>query len=299
MMLWVCQLGMATETGRDVDAAFDTGVVVLLKQELARQAQCSGNLGAECNAAEVTAFLKLLGLYYTDERSTPKYPRQAHQVGVNAVVVSELSIVPDGAVGGLEILSRESGEGDAGLKWKWKADGKFCQQFSRAASKNFEGYRFPSVVYLAIDDSRTIQWRTTFVLKGSNSSDSPAQQVDLPTSDTTKINRFYKKQDWLALRESALWAQGTHPLYDHYDLARCFGNQQMFSPALVAQSMLFYGSALTLVSPPRIGEAVLTFQAVSAGLSVVEPAAAASSLEGVTNQQLTGLVSPIELLGAR
>ena len=73
----------------------------------------------------------------------------------------------------------------------------------------------------------------------------------------------------------------------------------MFSPTVVAQSMLFYGSALTLVSPPRIGEAVLTFQAVSAGLSVVDPPTFASSLEGVTNQQLTGLASQIELLGAR
>ena len=54
-----------------------------------------------------------------------------------------------------------------------------------------------------------------------------------------------------------------------------------------------------LVSPPRIGEAVLTFQALSEGLSVIEPHAVASSLEGVTNQQLTGLVSQIELLGAR
>ncbi|GIR69453.1 MAG: hypothetical protein CM15mP74_07040 [Halieaceae bacterium] len=86
---------------------------------------------------------------------------------------------------------------------------------------------------------------------------------------------------------------------DHYDLGRYFGSQQMFSPAVVAQSMLFYGSALTFVSPPRIGEAVLTFQAVSAGLSVVEPPAVASSLEGVTNQQLKSLVSKIELLGAR
>ena len=85
---------------------------------------------------------------------------------------------------------------------------------------------------------------------------------------------------------------------DHYDLGRYFANQQMFSPAVVAQSM-FYGSALTLVSPPRIGEAILTFQAVSAGLSVVEPPSVASSLEGVTNQQLRGLVSQIELLVAR
>lgn len=360
MMLSVCQFGMATETGKDVDAAFDTGVVVLLKQELARQAQCPDNLDAECNVAEVTAFLKLLGLYYPHERSTPRYPGQAQQMSINAVVISELSIAPDGVVEGVETLSCESGEGDAGLKWKWKADGKFCQQFSRAASKNFEGYRFPSVVHLAIDDSRTIQWRTTFVLEGSDSSDSPAQQVDLPTSDTRKINRFYKKQDWLALREFALREQGTHPLYDyyvgyaavqtgdqsaavrhfklfleqtsasyfhygamaasvlideyyrrgdydsvvgvaddHYDLGRYFGNQQMFSPAVVAQSMLFYGSALMLVNPPRIGEAVLTFRAVSAGLSVVEPPAVASSLERVTNQQLTGLVSQIELLGAR
>ena len=357
IMLSVCQFGMATETGKDADAAFDSGVVVLLKQELARQAQCADNPDTECDDAEVTAFLKLLGVYYPDKRSTPQYPRQAQQVGVNAVVVSELSIAPDGAVEGVETLSCESGKGDAGLKWKWKADGEFCKQFSRAAAKNFEGYRFPSVVHLSIDDSRTIQWRTTFVLEGSDSSDSQAQQVDLPTSDTRKINRFYKKQDWLALREFALREQGTHPLYDyyigyaavqtgdksaavrhfklfleqtsasyfhygamaasvlideyyrrgdydsvvgvaddHYDLGRYFGNQQMFSPAVVAQSMLFYGSALTLVSPPRIGEAVLTFQAVSAGLSVVEPPAVASSLEGVTNQQLRGLVSQIELL---
>ena len=58
---------------------------------------------------------------------------------------------------------------------------------------------------------------------------------------------------------------------DHYDLGRYFGNQQIFLPAVVAQSMLFYGSSLTLVNPPRIAEAVLTFQTVSAGLSVVEP----------------------------
>jgi hypothetical protein len=279
---------------------------------------------------------------------------------VNAVVVSELSIWPDGAVEGVEILSCESGEGDPGLKWKWKKDGEFCKQFSRATAKNFEGYRFPSVVHLDIDDSRTIQWRTTFVVEGSDSSDSQAQQVDLPTSDTRKINRFYKKQDWLALKEFAQREQGTHPLYDyyigyaavqtgdksaavrhfkffleqtsasyfhygamaasvlideyyrrgdydsvvgvaddHYDLGRYFGNLRMFSPAVVAQSMLFYGSALTLMSPPRIGEAVLTLQAVSAGMSVVEPPAVASSLEGVTNQQLTGLVRQIELLGAR
>ena len=360
IMLSVCQCGMATETGKAADAAFDAGVVVLLKQELARQAQCADNPDIECNDAEVAAFLKLLDVYYPDKRSTPNYPRQAQQVGVNAVVVSELSIAPDGAVEGVEILSCESGEGDAGLKWKWKTDGEFCKQFSRATAKNFEGYRFPSVVHLAIDDSRAIQWRTTFVLEGSDSSDSQAQHVDLPTSDRRKINRFYKKQDWPALKEFALREQGTHPLYDyyigyaaaqtgdksaavrhfkvfleqtsasyfhygaiaasvlideyyrwgdydsvvgvaddHYDLGRYFGNQRMFSPAVVAQSMLFYGSALTLVSPPRIGEAVLTLQAVSVGMSVVEPPAVASSLEGVTNQQLTGLVSQIELLGAR
>ena len=73
----------------------------------------------------------------------------------------------------------------------------------------------------------------------------------------------------------------------------------MFSAAVVAQSMLFYGSALTLVNPPRIREAVWAFQAVSVGLSVREPLAAASSLESVTKQQLTGLVSQIELLGVR
>ena len=43
IMLPVCQFGMATETGKDADAAFDAGVVVLLKQELEKQAQCADN----------------------------------------------------------------------------------------------------------------------------------------------------------------------------------------------------------------------------------------------------------------
>ncbi|GIR69452.1 MAG: hypothetical protein CM15mP74_07030 [Halieaceae bacterium] len=83
------------------------------------------------------------------------------------MVVSELSIVPDGAVEGVETLSCESGEGDAGLKWKWKTDGEFLQTVLAGCCENFAGYRFPSVVHLAIDDSRTIQWRTTFVLEGA------------------------------------------------------------------------------------------------------------------------------------
>ena len=113
IMLSVCQFGMATETGKDADAAFDAGVVVLLKQELERQVQCADNPDTECDDAELTAFLKLLGVYYPDKRSTPNYPRQAQQVGVNAVVVSELSIAPDGAVEGVGTLSCESGKGDA------------------------------------------------------------------------------------------------------------------------------------------------------------------------------------------
>ena len=32
IMLSVCQFGMAAETGKEADAAFDAGVVVLLKQ---------------------------------------------------------------------------------------------------------------------------------------------------------------------------------------------------------------------------------------------------------------------------
>ena len=104
------------------------------------------------------------------------------------------------------------------------------------------------------------------------------------------IDEYYRRGDYDSVGNVA---------DDHYELDRYFGSQQMFSPAVVAQSMLFYGSALTFVSPPRIGEAVLTFQAVSAGLSVVEPPAVASSLEGVTNQQLKSLVTQIELLGAR
>ena len=71
----------------------------------------------------------------------------------------------------------------------------------------------------------------------------------------------------------------------------------MFSAAVVAQSLLFYGSALTLVKPPRIGEAVMTFQAIEDGLPLVEPVAARESLDQMTTQQLTGLVSQIEALG--
>ena len=104
------------------------------------------------------------------------------------------------------------------------------------------------------------------------------------------IDEYYRRGDYYTVVD---------PADDHCDLGRYFGSQQMFSSAVVAQSLLFYGSALTLVSPPRIGEAVLTIQAVSAGLSDVEPPAVASSLEGVTNQQLRGLVSKIELLVAR
>ena len=88
------------------------------------------------------------------------------------------------------------------------------------------------------------------------------------------IDEYYRRGDYYTVVD---------PADDHCDLGRYFGSQQMFSSAVVAQSLLFYGSALTLVSPPRIGEAVLTIQAVSAGLSVVEPPAVASSLEGVTN----------------
>ena len=66
---------------------------------------------------------------------------------------------------------------------------------------------------LSIYDSRTIQWRTTFVLEGSDSS-TLKQQVDLPTSDTRKINQFYEAR--LARLERVCREQGTHPLYDYY-----------------------------------------------------------------------------------
>ena len=43
IMFSVCQFGTAPETGKHADATFDAGVVVLLKQELASQAQCADN----------------------------------------------------------------------------------------------------------------------------------------------------------------------------------------------------------------------------------------------------------------
>ena len=67
---------MATETGEDADAAFDVRCF-LLKQELARQAQCADNPDTECDDAEVTAFLKLLGVLRINARR--QYPRQAQQ----------------------------------------------------------------------------------------------------------------------------------------------------------------------------------------------------------------------------
>ena len=97
---------------------------------------------------------------------------------------------------------------------KWKTDGEFCNS-SRGLPRKTSRISFPSVVHLAIDDSRTIQWRTTFVLEGSDSSDSQAQQVDLPTSDMRKINRFYKSKIGSPWRV-CLTGAGTHPLYDYY-----------------------------------------------------------------------------------
>ena len=43
IMFSVCQFGTAPETGKHADATFDAGVVVLLKHELASQAQCADN----------------------------------------------------------------------------------------------------------------------------------------------------------------------------------------------------------------------------------------------------------------
>ena len=43
IMFSVCQFGTAPETGKHADATFDAGVVFLLKQKLASQAQCADN----------------------------------------------------------------------------------------------------------------------------------------------------------------------------------------------------------------------------------------------------------------
>ena len=351
-------LSVVADTIDQNSSAFEAGITVLLKQELAKQADCANNEPSVCDDSEVVAFLKILGLYQPIEQPTPAYPINARYRGVNGVVISELSIAVNGEVENVSTVECRSGDGDSRLQWKWKIDGELCKDFSRAAAKSHQAYKFPSLAHLNFTESRTVRWRSAFAIEGTDSSDLNSQIVDLDDRDIKKINRFFKKEDWDGLSEFALLKEGEHPLYEYYlgyaalqagrkaeglqhfesfleqtsgsyfhygatassiladeyyrrsdydqvtrvagelyNLRRYFGNDQMFSAAVVAQSLLFYGSALTLVKPPRIGEAVMTFQAIKDGLPLVEPVAARESLEQMTTQQLMGLVSQIEALG--
>ena len=351
-------LSVAAQAGGQNSPAFEAGITLLLKQELAKQADCANNDPSVCDDSEVVAFLKILGLYQPLEQPLPDYPVSAQRSGVNGVVISELTIGVNGQVENVSTVECKSGDGDTRLQWKWEVDGDFCKNFSRAAAKSHRAAKFPSLAHLNFTEPRTVRWRTAFSIEGTDSSELNSQIVDLDETDLRKINRFIKKTEWDRLSEFASQKEGEHPLYEyylgyaaiqagrkteglphfesfleqtsgsyfhygatassvladeyyrlgnydqvirfageHYSLRHYFGNDQMFSAALVAQSLLFYGSALTLVKPPRIGEAVLTFQALKDHLSLVEPVAARESLEQMTSQQLTSLVSQIEALG--
>ena len=351
-------LSVAAHAADQNSPAFEAGITVLLKQELAKQADCANNEPSVCDDSEVVAFLKILGLYQPLEQPLPDYPVSAQRSGVNGVVVSELTIGVNGQVENVITVECKSGDGDTRLQWKWEVDGDFCKNFSRAAAKSHRAAKFPSLAHLNFTEPRTVRWRTAFSIEGTDSSELNSQIVDLDETDLRKINRFIKKTEWDRLSEFASQKEGEHPLYEyylgyaaiqagrkteglphferfleqtsgsyfhygatassvladeyyrlgnydqvirfageHYSLRHYFGNDQMFSAALAAQSLLFYGSALTLVKPPRIGEAVLTFQALRDHLSLVEPVAARESLEQMTSQQLTSLVSQIEALG--
>lgn len=351
-------LSVAAHAADQNSPAFEAGITVLLKQELAKQADCANNEPSVCDDSEVVAFLKILGLYQPIEQPLPTYPVSAQRRGVNAVVISELSIGVNGQVENVSTVECKSGDGDTRLQWKWKIEGELCSSFSRAAAKSHQAAKFPSLAHLNFTEPRTVRWRTSFALEGTDSGELNSQIVDIDETDLRKINRFIKKTEWDRLSEFTSLKVGEHPLYEyylgyaalqagrkaeglphfesfleqtsgsyfhygatassvladeyyrlgdydqvirfageHYNLRRYFGNDQMFSAALVAQSLLFYGSALTLVKPPRIGEAVMTFQALKDHLSLVEPVAARESLEQMTSQQLTRLVSQIEALG--
>ena len=204
-------LSIATYGADQNSPAFEAGITVLLKQELAKQAVCANTKPSVCDDSEVVAFLKILGLYQPIEQSLPDYPVSAQRRGVNAVVISELSIGVSGQVESVSTVQCKSGDGDTRLQWKWKVDGDLCKNFSRAAAKSHQAARFPSLVHLNFTEPRTVRWRTSFALEGTYSGELNSQIVDIDETDLRKINRFIKKTEWDRLSEFAAQKKGEHP----------------------------------------------------------------------------------------
>ena len=106
-------LSVAAHAADQNSPAFEAGITVLLKQELAKQADCANNEPSVCDDSEVVAFLKILGLYQPIEQPTPVYPINARYRGVNGVVISELSIAVNGEVENVSTVECRSGDGDS------------------------------------------------------------------------------------------------------------------------------------------------------------------------------------------
>ena len=179
LMLFSLHLSVAASTSDQNSSAFEAGIIVLLRQELVKQADCENNQQSECDDSEVVAFLKILGLYQPTEQPSPDYPVSAQYRGVNGAVISDLTIAINGQVENVSTVECRSGDGDTRLQWKWEIDGELCGDFSRAAEKSFQAYKFPSLAHLNFTEPRTIRWRSVFTLEGTDSSDLNSQIVDL------------------------------------------------------------------------------------------------------------------------
>ena len=180
------------------------GLETLYLQEFSAYQACRENESEECSFSEVYEFLRLLELNRPEERHAPRYPTAAQRAGYAAVVTTELTISDTGLVENVELLSCESGFGDADLKLKWRPDGRYCDRFELAAKDALTSFKFPIFPLELQGLPRKQLWRNTFLLQGRNSNDINAQITDLKSSQINKIQKLSKAKDWSALEKYAL-----------------------------------------------------------------------------------------------